>query len=191
MKSITRATPLTLVSLVLLAACAASGPKIKVSKDPSANLASYKTYNFMQPLGTDRAGYESLVSSTLKDIANTELGARGYTLSDEPNFLVNFSGKLDEKLRVSESPGLGPPMGFGYYGYRAGYYQPWAGYNTVDVDQYTQGTLNLDVIDAASKRLVWESVAEGRVTEKAKDNVPAALRVVVPQMFAEFPAAAR
>jgi hypothetical protein len=34
--------------------------------------------------------------------------------------------------------------------------------------QYTQGTLNIDIIGVARKQLVWESVVTGSVTLKAR-----------------------
>lgn len=178
----------TLAVFALLAGCA-SGPDIRVNSDPGANFGSYKTFNFYEPFGTDRGGYQSLVSQQLKAIATREMTARGYTLSDTPDLLVNFGGKLDDKVRVTSTPSMAPPMG--YYGYRAGFYSPWYGYggSDVNVDQYTQGTINLDIIDAASKRLVWEAVAEGRVDSKALDDIPAALERVVPSMFAKLPTA--
>ncbi len=172
-------------AMLSLAAGCASGPKINVTSDPGANIAAYKTFNYVSPLGTDREGYESLVSSSLKDATTMELTRRGYQMAEKPDFLVNFAGKLNEKLRVSSTPAMGPPIG--YYGYRTGFYDPWYGYNDVDVDQYTEGTLNIDVVDAASKRLVWESVAVGRVNEKVREDVPRAVRKVVPQMLAKFP----
>jgi len=175
-----------LAALALLGGCA-SGPQINVTSDPAANIAAYKTFNYMSPLGTDREGYESLVSANLKDSTTLELTRRGYTMSETPDFLVNFSGRLDEKLRVSSSPSMSPGMGMGYYGYRTGFYDPWYGYNDVDVDQYTQGTINLDIVDTASKRLVWESVAVGRVNSKVKEDIPGAIRRLVPEMLAKFP----
>lgn len=174
------------MTLAVLAGCA-SGPQIRVNKDPAVSMAQYRTFNYVEQLGTDRSGYESLVSTTLKDATTAELTKRGYQLGDNPDFLVNFSGKLDEKLRVSSTPAMGGP--YGYYGYRRGWYDPWYGYDSVDVDQYTQGTLNIDIVDAEAKRLVWESVAVGRVTEEVRENLPMRLREVVPQMLATFPPA--
>lgn len=170
----------------LMAGCA-STPKINVNMDPAANLAAYHTFNFVSPLGTDREGYQSLVSSSLKEVTTYELTRRGYRMSDSPDFLVNFAGALNEKLRVTTTPAVGRP--YGYYGYRTGFYDPWYGYSDVNVDQYTEGTLNLDIVDAKSKRLVWESVAVGRVKAKTRDNIPAAVKKLVPQMLATFPSA--
>lgn len=180
---------LLVVSVVaLLSACATPGPKVRVNSDPAARIAQYRTFNFFEQLGTDREGYESLVSASLKDATTAELTKRGYKLAANPDFLVNFGGKLDDKLRVSSRPAMIGPA-YGYYGYRRGFYDPWGGYDTVDVDQYTQGTLNIDIVDAASKRLVWEAVAVGRVTEEVRDDIPAAVRAVVPQMLEKFPSA--
>lgn len=175
------------VAVLALAAGCASGPEIRVTADPGANLAAYRTFNYLSPLGTDREGYESLVSASLKEATTAELTRRGYVLAEKPDFLVNFSGRLSDKLRVTRTPPVRPPLG--YYGYRRGFYDPWYGYNDLDVDQYTEGTLNIDIVDAASKRLVWESIAVGRVNEKSLKALPAAVREVVPQMLAKFPAA--
>lgn len=51
----------------------------------------------------------------------------------------------------------------GYYGYRRGYYDPWMGYGygtTTQVSQYTEGTINIDLVDMAQKRMVWEGARE-------------------------------
>lgn len=179
---------LVVAIVALLAACATPGPKVRVNSDPAAQISQYRTFNFFPQLGTDSEGYQSLVSSSLKDVTTSELTRRGYQLADNPDFLVNFGAKLDDKLRVSSRPAMIGPA-YGYYGYRRGYYDPWGGYDTVDVDQYTEGALNIDVVDAASKRLVWESIAVGRVTEEVRDDVTAAIRAVVPQMLEKFPSA--
>jgi hypothetical protein len=179
------------IAAAMIGACASPGPKIQVQKDPVANLGAYKTFNFFSPLGTDRDGYESIVSATLKEVTTNELVARGYAMSETPDFLVNFGGKLNEKMKVSSSPAAPMPGPYwGYYGYRYGYYDPFYRPEQVNVSQYTEGTLTLDIVDAKSKRLVWESVAVGKVTDKVRENVPGTLRVVVPQMMAEYPAAA-
>ncbi|MBV6415967.1 MAG: hypothetical protein CMLOHMNK_00494 [Steroidobacteraceae bacterium] len=177
-----------LVAVFALVSGCASQPDIRVTADPAANLATYRTFNYVQPLGTDREGYESIVSGALKDVTTAELTRRGYRLSDTPDFLVNFGARLDDKLRVTSTPVVGPPP-IGYYRYRRGFYDPWFGYNDVNVDQYTEGTLNIDIVDAAAKRLVWEAIAVGRVNRRDREKLPAVVREVVPQMLAKFPSA--
>ena len=55
----------SLLAMIALAGCA-TGPKITADYDRSANFTAYRSFGFYQPLGTDQAGYESLVTQTLK-----------------------------------------------------------------------------------------------------------------------------
>lgn len=170
--------------LLLAVAACASAPTIESNYDHSANFAAYRTFGFFSPLGTDKAGYATLVTQTLKDATRREMEARGYTYSEtNPDLLLNFNAKLAKQVQVSQIP-MGPPMG--YYGYRGGFYGGWGGYYT-DVDQYTEGTLNIDLVDAARRQLVWEGVAIGRVTEKHRENREAAINAAVAEIFKKFP----
>lgn len=170
--------------VVLLLAGCASGPSIYVNTDPSASFAGFRTYNFMTPLGTDRPGYSSVLSEYLRTAAARELEARGYEKSDNPDLLVNFNVQTKEKIQ-SSTMSSGPAYG-GYYGYRAGYYGTWGGYET-QITQYTEGTLTVDVIDASRKQLAWDGTAVGRVREEARKNMQAAVDKVMAQIFEKFP----
>lgn len=172
-----------LLAALLLAGCA-SGPSIYVNTDPSASFANYRTFNFMTPLGTDRPGYSSVLSEYLRAAATRELEARGYQKSDNPDLLVNFNVQTKEKIQSSTMP-TGPAYG-GYYGYRSGYYGTWGGYET-QVTQYTEGTLTVDIVDAARKQLAWDGTAIGRVREEARKNLQPAVDKVMAQIFEKFP----
>ena len=169
--------------LLFLAACA-TGPTIESNYDHGVNFAAYRTFGYFSPLGTDKSGYATLVTQTLKAATRREMEARGYTYSDSnPDLLLNFNGKLARQVEVSQIP-MGPPMG--YYGYRGGFYGGWGGYYT-NVDQYTEGTLNIDLVDAQRRQLVWEGVAIGRVTEKHRETREAAINAAVAEIFKKFP----
>jgi hypothetical protein len=177
-----------LITLVLascwLAASCASTPDIYVNSDPSVNVATYSTFGFFTPLGTDKKGYGSLTSERLKAATRTRLESLGYKYSEtNSQLLINFAGQLNDKLRVDSAPVTG-----GYYGYRAGMYGAWGGYNTTYVDQYTEGTLNIDIVDAAANRMVWEGVATGRVTDETMQNIGPAIDSAVAELLANFPA---
>ena len=172
--------------LLGLAACA-SGPEVRSMSDPSANFAQYQTFGFADPLGTDRAGYQSIVSQQLKAATRRELEARGLRYDQSsPQLLVNLNAQLNDKMRVTTTPE--PMMAPGYYGYRRGFYQPWPMYTErTDVTQYQEGTLTIDVIDAARKQLVWEGTATKSVTSADMKDVGAALDAVVTAAFKKFP----
>jgi hypothetical protein len=59
------------------------------------------------------------------------------------------------------------------------------------VDTYSEGTLNIDVIDAARKQMIWEGVAVGRVTEKTMENLKPEIDQAVAAIFAKYPEAKR
>ena len=176
-----------LVAASMLAACSSSklfDPKIFVNQDPAANFAKYRTYNYEAQLGTDeRRGYRSILSTYLIDAMDLQMQQRGYTKADNPDLIVNFYVASEEKIRATQSPTM---VGGGYYGYRSGYYGAYSGYNTT-VTQYTQGTLNIDLVDNRTRTLVWEGIAVGRVTDKARENAQLAVNGAVTDTMARYP----
>lgn len=173
------------LGLTLLLAGCASGPSIFVNEDPGAAFSGYRTYGFAEPLGTDRPEYSSLLSQYLRTAAARELEARGYRPGDEPDLLVNFYLETKEKIRSTSSPSPGVSFG-GYYGYRRGYYGVWSGYETT-VSQYTEGTLNVDVVDRERKQLVWEATVVGRIRDADREDVQGTVDSVMAQVFSRFP----
>jgi hypothetical protein len=181
-------------SLLVLGGCA-SVPDVRSAFDRSTDFTQYKTFAFFTPLGTDRGDYESIVSQELKANTQREMEARGMRLVTEaPQLLINFSASLDEKVRVTTMPvstfGMGMGMRGGYYGYRTGMYSPWPMYmDQTVVSNYKEGTLNIDVVDAARKQMVWEGVVTDRVSQKDLDNLPKAIGAAVKAAFAKYPVA--
>jgi hypothetical protein len=173
-------------SVLVLAGCA-SAPSVRVDFDRSADFTSYKTFGFVSPLDTDRRGYQTVLSQHLKAATQREMEARGMRLdAGAPQLLVNFSAELSDKLRVTSTP----MMGAGYYGYRRGLYSAWPGYaDYTTFTQYTEGTLNIDVIDVARKQLVWEGVVTDSVTQKTFDNMQTAIDIAVAAAFEKYPIA--
>jgi Domain of unknown function (DUF4136) len=48
------------------------------------------------------------------------------------------------------------------------------------------GTANVDVVDAAKRRVVWEGRAEGELSSDAMQNPQGAVDKVVTKMFTQF-----
>jgi hypothetical protein len=122
----------------------------------------------------------------LKDASRREMEARGYVFdAASPELLLNFHLNVHERTDVRSSTSVGFGYG-GYYGYRS--YGVWGNY-PVDVDtvHYKVGTLNIDVVDAARKALVWQSVTEGRIKKEATQDPGPAIDSVVKLLMADFP----
>jgi len=174
----------SLLALFMLASCA-SGPTIRSSMDESVDFNRFRTFDFLVPLGTDREGFQTLISQQLVSSAERELLARGLTrTATNPDLLINFSANLDQRLRITQSPGTSAGS---FNRHRRGFYNTWPSYQQTDIRQYTQGTLGIDVIDAARRQLIWEGVAISRVTQSTTDNLGPVLDDAVVDIFRDFP----
>jgi len=178
-----------LVSAAVVLASCASKPTIESDYDHTIDFSQYKTYNFFNPMGIENPSYSSIYGSIFRDAIGKEMASRGYTQSDNPDLMVNVSGRLQDKTKVTTTSD--PYMGGGYYGYRRGAYGAWGGYGygtTTHVSNYTEGTVNVDIVDRALKRMVWEGVAVGRVNEKrTNDETRENIYSGIQEMFAGYP----
>ena len=176
------------VAVLLMASCA-SKPDIKSDYDRSVDFSQYKTYGFFNPMGIENPNYSSIYGSIFREAISREMESRGYVQSNNPDLLINVSGRLQEKTRVTTTSD--PYMSGGYYGYRRGAYGAWGGYGygtQTHVSQYTEGTVNVDMVDRNQKRMVWEGVAVGRVNEKrTNEEMRTNINNGIKEMFAGYP----
>jgi hypothetical protein len=173
--------------LILLTSCA-SKPTIESDYDQTIDFSHYKTYGFFNPMSIENPNYSSIYGSIFRDAISKEMESRGYTESDNPDLMINVSGRMKDKTKVTTTSD--PYMG-GYYGYRRGAYGAWGGYgygSSTHVSQYTEGTINVDMVDRAQKRMVWEGVAVGRVNEKkTNDETRTNIYAGIQEMFSGYP----
>lgn len=184
-KTITRFFTISL--LVVFASGCSSQSKLRSAYDDSIDFSQYKTYNYIDGAGPNSDNYQSLFSQYMVNAIDKEMQARGYTMSDAPDLLVNFNANLQDKTKVTTSPSM---YGGSYYGYRRGYYDPWAGYGygtDTHVSQYTEGTFNIDLIDPVRKQLVWEAIGVGRINDDTFENLEQKIAEGVPRYFALYP----
>jgi len=172
---------LALVVTVLssIAGCQ-TGPTIRSHTDPNAQFSRYKTFDFLKQVESDKPGYQSFGAQYLVSAITREMEARGFKRQENPDMVGNFHVQKQNKVQVTDTGG--------YYGYRGGYYGWGAGVNTSTyVDNYTEGTLNVDVVEAAEHKLLWEGIAVGRISERTQNNLQPTVDAVVKQVFEQFP----
>jgi hypothetical protein len=160
----------------LVSACA-SGPQVRIDKDPAADMSAYKTFGFMSQPPRDQVRYSTLMNTRLKNAIANELQRLGYTYDERaPQLRVNFFVKVADRQDIRSTPGHGGP------------YMAWAGYpRDLQTVQYKAGTLRIDLVDAAGNSLVWQGVAEGKVSQAAMRDPSAAIDEVVASIFRNFP----
>ena len=176
---------LALCAAALLAACASNrGPDTRIDYDKAVDFSVYRTFGFPKETGTDRGGYSTLVTSYFKNAVTTAMEARGYKYAAEnPDLLVNFFMNTRERTELRPSM----DAGMGYYGYRYGLYSPWPHYDDDRTVTYKIGTINVDIVDAEKKQLVWEGVSEGRVSDEMMANPKVTVNAVVTELMRQYP----
>jgi hypothetical protein len=162
---------------VLLSACAASGPKVRTDRDPTANLSSYKTFGFYDQLLGDRARYSTIMSNRLRAATIEQMSKLGYTYDvRNPQLRVNFFLQVANRVDVRSTPATGfRPMA-------------WAGYpRDIETVGYKTGTLRIDLVDVKRSSSVWQGVAEGKIPEETLRNPGPAVDEAVRSIFRQFP----
>lgn len=174
------ALALLAICFALLCACASGGPQVRAHAAPGFSPSAYRTYGFFPATGTDRAGYSTLLTQYLEAAVAREMQQRGFQRAEQPDLLVNFHLVAQDKVQVTQTPNA-------YYGWRRAYAWGGMGYAN-DVRSFTEGTLNIDLVDRTRNQLVWEGVAVGRITEEKLRNPQPAIDNAVTAVFAQFPA---
>lgn len=177
----------TLLGLVFAMAGCASQPHISAQSRSGADFSAYRSYGWVTPLATDKAGYSTIITSHFKAAVQREMAARGYVYdASSPDLQVNFFSNVENRSETYSSP----TVSMGYYGYRRGF-----GYgmgfpvygNNVETRNYKVGTVNIDVVDAKRKELVWEGALEGALSSKAMQSPAGAIQSAVSQIFTKYP----
>ena len=173
------------LALVALAACA-TGPRVRTDYDPGANFAQYRTWGWYSPIAMEQSGYSSWISERIKANVQREMEARGYRYdAKSPDLKVNFQAVVQERSDVYTMPRSDIAW---LYSYRARSYVAvpvW--YDEATVSRYTEGTLTVDLVDAAKNRMVWTGDAIGRVVRRNPEQRAADIDASVAAIFAKYP----
>ena len=146
----------TLALALALAAC--SSVKVQTEYDKSTDFKGYKTYAWIpQEPGPEQApaNRDPRIREAVVRGIDDGLASKGLTKAQPnqtPDLLVAVHGFAVNQIDVRS------------YGYRYGpspygYYPTLATPGGVDVRQYRAGTLIIDLVDAATKQMVWRGTA--------------------------------
>ena len=186
---------LTTLALVFLASC--SSVKVIADNDKEANFKSYKTYAFYKT-GIDKAEVSDLDKKRILKAIDTEMSARGFVKSRQPDVLVSIFTKEREEVNVYNNNNFGfgwGAFGWGGFGFnRFGFYNPWlfgpgfGGGFGPNVTTRTEGSLYIDVIDAKNRELVWQGRGVGTLNNiKNIERKEKRIRQFVSEIFEKYP----
>jgi len=143
-----------LVFLFCALAVAARAQSVQSDFDKSYDFSKLKTFSLAIPGFDDPLGRDGLNDGRIRNALKMNLTANGYKLeeSERPDFNVAYYVMARNKFNISET---GPR----FFGRR-----------DVLVDEYTEGTLGVDIYDARTGGLVWRGRAVGTVEMKGTDK---------------------
>ena len=150
-------------ALLALAACS-STPNINTDYDQQHDFGTIKSYHIV----SKKRPVSDLLVARITNALDSSMAARGIKETDakSADILIDFMVVTKDKTRVtSYNTGYGYRGGFGHpYGY--GY----AGGSNVDVRQYTEGSLLIDLVDPSSQKTVWRGTGTATVKERTPEE---------------------
>ncbi|MCH8537440.1 MAG: DUF4136 domain-containing protein [Alkalimonas sp.] len=176
-----------LAIIFVLSGCAVK-PDARIDYARDVNFNQYQTFGFYKAPGTDTEDYQSLLTDHFKAALRTEMEALGYRYQeDDAQLLLNFASNTEDKTDIRSSP-FRANIGFGHYGYRSAWHLGFPLYQQdIETVHYKQGTVQIDLVDAAENRLIWQAIKEGRLTREALRNPKQAVDETVSLLFQKFP----
>lgn len=177
------ALPATLAAVSLVVAACAGGPEVRSDYDHAADFGRYRTYGFISPTTPSPIGgpeFKSLVLQTVQTAAAREMESRGYRPSPTPDLLLDFNGKLEERVDIESTPSAMYGPGWGYGGWAGA---PWGGGQEVSTRHYKVGTLVMNIVDREKRQSVYQAGVEGIVSKQMLQNPRASLTDAVARVF--------
>jgi len=176
-----------IVSAFFLVSC--SSISTSYDYDRSEDFTKFKTYQWISEEGTtNQLSQNPFLEKAVYKSIQTNLKTKGYIYqeSGDTDFGVALQTKTQEQTSVDVTG-----WGGGYGGWGGGLYRPWgAGVGTanIDVDNYTEGTLVIDVVDMKTKQLAWRGLGTKVVTQY-EDNAKGQQEVQenIDQIMTNFP----
>jgi Domain of unknown function (DUF4136) len=143
--------------------------QVNTDWDANAQFTNYHTYAWMDTPHMQAMQQATLFDRRLRGTVEEQLTAKGLRKANangEADLLLLYHTGVQDKIDVLQS---------GYFG------------RHLDVREYQQGTLVLDLVDAKSKSLVWRGTATGEVSGGA-DPSSDKIAKTIQKMFERYPA---
>ena len=153
------------ITLLLITFILSSCTSIKVFSDYDRNIdfSNYETFAYFKP-EIDKVDISDLDKRRILMALDFEMNLKGLSKSETPDLLIGFTTKAKEQIYVNTGNNFGWGWGWGF--------NPWfwgnGGYNSVTTR--TEGTLYVNIIDAATKQLIWQGKGRGGINEFMKNR---------------------
>jgi len=175
---------LLIAATIALAVSCKPAVKIQSDYDRNANFSAYKTFSLYY-LVTSKTINE-LNEERIWNAIRTEMISKGYIENNRhPDLVVNAVSLLKNKKYLSASSHASVVRPYGYWTA-----VPVSGsrQTSVQVNNYKDGSLLIEVTDTKTQKLLWEGTATAELTRRP-DDPDKAIRETVKKVLARFPSA--
>ena len=180
--------------LLAASAAACTSAKVGYDYDPGANFSAYRTYEWIadkQEATGDKRVDNSQVDIRIRTAIGAQLRQKGYMTSTnkQPDFYVAYHLGLKDLSTDTSTQYFSEGMAGKPFTQSADTRTLGKPQSTVtEIEAHITGSLLVDIIDAATKKLVWRGTAAGEVdpglTSEERDE---RMRTIIREMFAHFP----
>lgn len=163
-------------ALLASLACACASIRVGTDYDVEADFTTFETYGWVESDPGEHS--DELTARRVRAAVDDVLASSGFRAVDsEPDFRVAFQFVRRDRVRITDHGSVHAYHAFGAWGVR-----------DIDVYEYQEGTLILDVVDAATDRLVWRGTARQVVDDdRTPEERTARVRAAVEALLERFP----
>lgn len=169
-----KASNFLVLSLIIFLFASCSSVRVSSDYQKQTNFQDYKTYKIAKqdkefPIGVNPINQQRIEAAII-----TNMEERKYMIANvDPDLLVSYYVTINTEQAIDTYTR--------YYGYR------YRGLVVTDVDvrEYKEGTLIIDLVDNKSQEVVWHGKATGTVSENMK-NVEEKINEAVDAIFQEY-----
>lgn len=177
--------PWLLCLVGLLAGCASS---VNVDYDRQADFSRLKTFALLEAsqIKTGDPRLDSpLVEQRIRKAIVAQLRARGFVPDErQPDFLVRYDIRVKQEIEGDSS---GITIGFGSFSSHSAIGLSY-GFPGYEVESYDRAVLVIDMLDAASRRLLWRgSYGERLYDGLTPEKMDATINTTVNEILSHFP----
>jgi len=176
-----------LLGVVVLCAFATGCESISTTTDHDAafNFSGYRTFSWISnsPLVSRAPETSPLAEGRIENAVKSDLTQKGFVFVADPtkaDFVIAFSVGSRQQVRVTSNP-YAAGYGAGPYMWGRPYYQD------IDVREYTQGRLAIDIFDVKLKQPVWHGHGTKSITAADQKNAEELINKAVAAILKSFP----
>ena len=165
----------SLLLLILLLSSCSSSVRVVSDFDKEVDFTNYNTYAFHKP-SVDAAKISDLDKRRILRAIDQELTEKGMVKSESPQIIIGIYTKEQERIDIYQNYHT-----WGWYPY----YYPYGA--SSHINQSTQGTLFIDILDEKTKNLIWQGIGYSDLVTGDMERKEKRINEIVAKILTAYP----